>query len=227
MSEVTIQFDRKKAFEAKSWPTLHRLRVRGALRRQHFFNRSYRCERGCQSSEHWNRKCKCASDSLVALMMGHSQRERGVYVDLGCGNSADTMIAREIGHYAYGVDLIAPSDPYFLGDSHMGDFYLKGDRPLFFRADICERIPFEDGTVDYASSHAVIDLIPPNDRAKFFSEVFRILKPGGYFSFMGAKLKEGYGFSESLEKQRARACGFRYWRTYYAATFFKPNLSAQ
>ncbi len=46
-----------------------------------------------------------------------------------------------------------------------------------FRKGMIEDLPVEDGTVDVVISNCVINLSP--DKAKVFSEIFRVLKPGG------------------------------------------------
>lgn len=132
---------------------------------------------------------------MHALFIGHSDRRRGIY-----------------------VDLTPPSDAY--GPAH----YYRHDAPMFVKADMCERIPFDDRQVDYASCHAVIDLMAPDDRTLFFKEVYRILKPNSWFSFSIAKLSMGYGFKNSEEAARAKATGFRRYthRAGNALLFFKP-----
>jgi arsenite methyltransferase len=42
-----------------------------------------------------------------------------------------------------------------------------------------ENIPLEDNTADVVISNCVLNLVP--DKEKAFSEVYRILKPGGHF----------------------------------------------
>jgi SAM-dependent methyltransferase len=46
-----------------------------------------------------------------------------------------------------------------------------------FRQGYLEKLPVEDGTVDVIISNCVINLSP--DKAKVFTEAFRVLKPGG------------------------------------------------
>lgn len=48
------------------------------------------------------------------------------------------------------------------------------------RKGVIEALPFEDDSVDWVISNCVINLSP--DKEKVFSEVFRVLKPGGRFS---------------------------------------------
>ena len=48
----------------------------------------------------------------------------------------------------------------------------------FVNGDI-ENMPFEDNTFDVIISNCVLNLVP--DKEKAFSEIFRVLKPGGHF----------------------------------------------
>ncbi|MEI6575883.1 MAG: arsenite methyltransferase [Bacteroidota bacterium] len=48
----------------------------------------------------------------------------------------------------------------------------------FFHGDI-EEMPFHDGIIDVVISNCVLNLVP--DKNKAFSEIYRVLKPGGHF----------------------------------------------
>jgi SAM-dependent methyltransferase len=148
---------------------------------------------------HLDGKCRCASKSLVALDMPNWGRD-GVFVDLGCGDSADGMIARKFGQYAFGVDLFEPSPMTDWED------YLHPPQ-IFLKGDICERIPLSDGFVLHAVCHAVIDLIPPDCRLKFFEEVTRILASDGLFALSPARLQQGYGYTHRELVALARQAG--------------------
>jgi arsenite methyltransferase len=49
-----------------------------------------------------------------------------------------------------------------------------------FRRGHIEQLPVEDNSVDFAISNCVINLSP--DKAAVFSEIYRVLKPGGRFA---------------------------------------------
>jgi SAM-dependent methyltransferase len=49
-----------------------------------------------------------------------------------------------------------------------------------FRRGDAEALPVQDGSVDWVISNCVVNLVPDKQRA--FSEVFRVLRPGGQFS---------------------------------------------
>lgn len=124
--------------------------------------------------------------------------EGRVLIDLGCGESADCFLAEKRGFTAYGFDLIAPRD----------------DRSLraftnWQKADIVEAIPLPEQSVDIALCSAVVDLIEPNARRQFYSEVHRVLKPTGLFCcFIQWLAGSGYGFDSTEEHEAAKQQGF-------------------
>lgn len=124
--------------------------------------------------------------------------EGRILVDLGCGESADCYLAEKRRFIAYGFDLIAPRD-----DRSMDAF------TNWQRADIVERIPLNDGEVDIALCSAVVDLIEPNARERFYREVYRILKLGGLFvNFIQWLAASGYGFDPDEEHEAAKRARF-------------------
>ncbi|MEM6802131.1 MAG: class I SAM-dependent methyltransferase [Bacteroidota bacterium] len=80
-------------------------------------------------------------------------------VDIGCGYGRNRKIVEEVGGEWIGVEP-------FEGGAHT----VVGD---------AENLPFEDNTFDVAIMDAVLEHIP--DVGKAFSEVARVLKPGGIF----------------------------------------------
>src|SRR5208337_3389334 len=55
-----------------------------------------------------------------------------------------------------------------------------GAKNVEFRLGEAEKMPVEDGTVDWLISNCVINLSP--DKPAVFREVARVLKPGGHFA---------------------------------------------
>jgi len=55
-----------------------------------------------------------------------------------------------------------------------------GARNVEFRLGEIEALPVEDRSVDVVISNCVVNLVP--DKARAFSEIHRVLKPGGRFS---------------------------------------------
>ncbi len=113
----------------------------------------------------------------------------GTFLDLGCGNSGDALVAMKLGFDAHGLDLFPPS------------YDIKVP---FIQCDVVDRIPFDDDSVDVAISQAMLDLIEPVARDQFFREVNRVLKPAGSFFCMMQWLQSGWGFDREEERDRAR-----------------------
>jgi len=56
-------------------------------------------------------------------------------------------------------------------------------------ADLSQRFPFDDNSVDYIHSEGVLCQFDLNDGHHFVSECFRILKPGGYMRLLSPDLR--------------------------------------
>src|SRR6056297_264667 len=106
----------------------------------------------------------------------HASLQKGdVVLDLGSGAGNDCFVARSfVGEegFVYGIDFSkemlkkARSNAIRLGYSNM----------KFIRGDI-EAMPFESDKMDKILSNCVLNLVP--DKRKAFSEIFRVLNPGG------------------------------------------------
>lgn len=116
--------------------------------------------------------------------------EGATVVDIGCGAGMDLLLAaKAVGATgrAIGVDMTEA----------MAERTRAGARGLGFdqvevRLGDALTLPVESGTVDAVISNGVMNLTP--DKAAAFSEVLRILKPGGTFMYgdivVGAELDE-------------------------------------
>jgi arsenite methyltransferase len=99
-------------------------------------------------------------------------------LDLGSGSGMDTFVAAlKVGPAGnvIGVDMTdeqrAKANRLRDRDQFANVTYLKG---------YIENVPYEAGSVDAVISNGVINLAP--DKSKVFSEVYRLLKPGGRFA---------------------------------------------
>lgn len=102
----------------------------------------------------------------------HKKFNKETAVDLGCGNAPQNpMNCKKV----IGIDIHNPQ--------HREDIVT---RDLFF-----EHLPFESGSVDVVTAHDFIEHIPRYNQGKngetrfpfvlIMDEVFRVLRPGGYF----------------------------------------------
>ena len=111
--------------------------------------------------------------SLRPLEQGES------VVDAGSGAGFDSFIAaHQLGPRGrvVGVDML----PEMLEKSRK-TAELMGLKNLEFREGLLEEIPVEDGWADVVISNGVINLCA--DKKRVFSEIWRVLRPGGRLQF--------------------------------------------
>src|SRR6266511_702653 len=99
--------------------------------------------------------------------------------DAGSGAGFDSFVAsRQVGlnGYVVGVDMT----PEMLDKSRATAESL-GLQNVEFRKGLLEAMPVDDGWADTVISNGVINLCP--DKRAAFSEIRRVLRPGGYLQF--------------------------------------------
>ncbi len=98
-------------------------------------------------------------------------------IDLGSGAGNDAFIARHLvgedGH-VIGVDMTPD-----MVSSAIENGAKLGFRNVEFRLGEIEDLPIDSNSADVVLSNCVLNLVP--DKEKAFSEIYRILKPGGHF----------------------------------------------
>jgi SAM-dependent methyltransferase len=105
-------------------------------------------------------------------------REGETVLDVGSGPGADAIAAaRRVGPAGrvIGVDMT----PAMLKRARQAAAD-EGLANVEFRQGDAERLPVEDGTVDWVISNCVVNLVP--DKRRAFAEIHRVLRPGGRFS---------------------------------------------
>jgi len=99
-------------------------------------------------------------------------------LDLGSGAGNDCFVARAlvgVEGYVTGLDFTAE----MVEKARRNAINLGFDNVEFVYGDI-EEMPLEGNTFDVVISNCVLNLVP--DKRKAFSEIMRVLKPGGHFS---------------------------------------------
>jgi arsenite methyltransferase len=96
-------------------------------------------------------------------------------LDIGSGAGTDSLVAAQMvgdaGHVT-GIDMT----PEMLAKARAAAAELERKNVEFVECE-AERLPFPDASFDVVISNGVIDLVPDKDAV--FSEIFRVLKPGG------------------------------------------------
>lgn len=108
----------------------------------------------------------------------HAQIKKGdVVIDLGSGSGNDVFIASKIvgdNGLVIGVDMTREMIAKAAANKRK-----FGATNVEFRLGDIEEIPVENNVADVVLSNCVLNLVP--DKEKAFSEIYRILKPEGYF----------------------------------------------
>jgi ubiquinone/menaquinone biosynthesis C-methylase UbiE len=105
-------------------------------------------------------------------------KEGDTVVDLGSGAGNDVFIARAITGETgkvIGVDFTMA----MIKKANENNAKL-GFKNVEFKYGDIEKLPVENNTADVIVSNCVLNLVPDKDKA--FSEIFRVLKPGGHIS---------------------------------------------
>jgi arsenite methyltransferase len=96
-------------------------------------------------------------------------------LDIGCGAGTDTLVAAQMVAPAgrvTGIDMT----PEMLSKARAAAAEMGVTNVDFVNGDV-EQLPFAAESFDVVLSNGVIDLIPDKDAV--FSEIFRVLRPGG------------------------------------------------
>ncbi|MDR3627037.1 MAG: arsenite methyltransferase [Ignavibacteriaceae bacterium] len=112
-------------------------------------------------------------------------KEGDTIVDLGSGAGNDVFVARAIAGdkgKVIGIDFT----PQMLDKANRNNEKLGYENVEFKQGEI-ENIPLEDSSADVVISNCVLNLVP--DKMKAFSEIYRIIKPGGHFCVSDIVLK--------------------------------------
>jgi SAM-dependent methyltransferase len=123
-------------------------------------------------------------------------KEGDTVVDLGSGAGNDAFIARKVvgaSGKVIGIDFT----PEMIQRARANAEQLGFNNIEFRQGDI-EDMPLTSNKADVVVSNCVLNLVP--NKHKVFSEVYRILKPGGHFSISDIVLE---GFLPSTWKQVA------------------------
>ena len=112
-------------------------------------------------------------------------KEGDVVLDLGSGAGNDVFIARSIvgeSGRVIGIDMTEE----MIKKANANNKKL-GYENVEFKLGEIEALPLESNTADVVISNCVLNLVP--DKAKAFSEIYRVLKPGAHFCISDVVIK--------------------------------------
>jgi len=165
----------------------------------------------------WARLCQMSpSKNLEYLLPAMVQKRGGIFVDCGCGDSADAVIATKYGYSSYAFDLFEPDKEKSFNhrDKNVNyvipfEIYQKTKNLYFILQDICEnwKLPQK---ADFISSYAMITLLNFEDRILFYQQAYKNLKRKGILIIHYPWLVSGYGLEPTdLIKKNVERIGFK------------------
>lgn len=128
-------------------------------------------ERGTAEFYEEYRRLRYKTEWHIPLLVPFSETRGQSVLEIGCGNGADGTLFAQNGALYTGVDLTEAAVES--ARKHFQCLHLPGQ----FQLENAECLSFSDGSFDFVYSHGVLHHSPQPSRT--FSEIHRVLRPGG------------------------------------------------
>jgi SAM-dependent methyltransferase len=126
--------------------------------------------------------------------VGESLRGLGPALEIGTGTGFFLLNLQRGGVVGHGTVTDLSAGMVAVARRHAAEL----GRPVAGSVADVERLPFADGSFDLVVGHAVLHHIPDLDLA--FTEVLRVLRPGGRFVFAGEPTRRGDRVARALSR---------------------------
>ena len=128
--------------------------------------------------KHW--EFSYPSPELVALVAANVPRSNARVLDVGSGGGIDGIFMAQCGFRVIGIDVSATA--LKIAEKRAEKVHVEID---WLRGNVLE-LPISSETMDFIIDRGLFHLIENRDRAKYASEIFRVLKNGGKALIRGA-----------------------------------------
>ena len=138
-------------------------------------------------------------------------------LDMGCGTGHLCETIREQGFEVVGLD---PSEG-MLGHAR------ENFPNIEFVEGVSVKLPFEDNTIDYVVSIEVLRYLNQKDVEETYKEVYRVLKPDGFFhmTHVNKWATDGYLFFYNIVKMLTNIRGKEYHNCYFTSASKENRLT--
>jgi ubiquinone/menaquinone biosynthesis C-methylase UbiE len=128
--------------------------------------------------EHW--ELNYPSPELVSMIAAGTLRKNSKILDVGCGGGLDAIFLAQCGFNVIGIDI--SSAALKIAEKRAREAHVEVDWGLGNVLDL----PVKDETVDLVTDRGLFHVIEDNDRPKYSSEIYRVLKLHGRALIRGA-----------------------------------------
>jgi len=149
------------------------------------------------SGKDWLNKPSLFAEEVIQYFPAH-----GTVVDLGAGQGQDSVYFADKGYEVISSD--RELSIIQQADERARTFFEEKDEPMkamrFQLIDLSKLIPMDDDRISVVYAHLSLHYFDKSTTEQLFSEIYRILKPGGTLAFLVNSTSDPeYGTGEKIE----------------------------